>query len=360
VQLAIDAVSAANPNPTPFPADEEVVIYAAGSPYVEAVNIPAMVPDRNARLIIRANTGDSVTIDNAGAGIVDVIDINAVDNVTVKDLTLISRSTGKRCIGGNGKGWEIRNCPMTVEAGQPPGWIDSLNQGLLINVTMAGTAAKAINALSDSCVIGCKIPAVIECSEKLSAFVSCVFTDSGYILAESPSPTAPLTICHFPILNCVFYNTTYAIRGTDGYSVKVQNTIFSGVGDVFSSQLGGNGLYYFQNDYNCFDGNTSIASINGGSITTLAGMQSFTDSNGDSGDANSIDDDPLFTTPGSDDFTLQATSPCKHTGAGAGVLMDVEGIAFDMRQPDMGANSTGAYVPPTPPVSTSLPNFRDY
>lgn len=54
-------------------------------------------------------------------------------------------------------------------------------------------------------------------------------------------------------------------------------------------------------------------------------------------DANAIDDDPLFTAAGSDDFTIPTGSPCKNTGAtGTGVTDDYDGITRDAT-PDIGA-----------------------
>lgn len=77
--------------------------------------------------------------------------------------------------------------------------------------------------------------------------------------------------------------------------------------------------------------------INGSTYTTLAAYQS-----GESLDQDSIDSDPLFTNPGSDDFTLQAASPCRDAGVDVGLTEDYAGDPV----PQGSAPEIGAYELP--------------
>jgi hypothetical protein len=53
--------------------------------------------------------------------------------------------------------------------------------------------------------------------------------------------------------------------------------------------------------------------------------------------SNAVTTDPLFTNPGSFDFTLQATSPAKNAGTPIGISTDFAGVSRSLSAPTMGA-----------------------
>lgn len=70
-------------------------------------------------------------------------------------------------------------------------------------------------------------------------------------------------------------------------------------------------------------------------------------------EADDILTDPLLTSPGTGDFSLQTASPCKWTGHGSGVIAGVNGVAFDPANPDIGAWSSGIVPAPSWTADTS-------
>ena len=79
---------------------------------------------------------------------------------------------------------------------------------------------------------------------------------------------------------------------------------------------------------------------NGGSDHySFAEWQAYVGSPG----ANSINSDPLMTNPGVDDFTLQASSPCRNAGVDVGLIEDFAGVHVPQEtNPAIGAYE---YVP---------------
>jgi hypothetical protein len=111
---------------------------------------------------------------------------------------------------------------------------------------------------------------------------------------------------HFYLSNTVvFGNTLNGIEITFGATTNlmITNTIFRSNGGYAIDTNGGNSDQLTYCDYNCFHNNTS------GSIDIDGGTPK--------GSSNVLSD-PLFTseTAGSEDFTLQASSPCKNAGMG--------------------------------------------
>jgi hypothetical protein len=70
--------------------------------------------------------------------------------------------------------------------------------------------------------------------------------------------------------------------------------------------------------------------------------------------ANTDGVDPLFTDPGSADFSLQAASPCLNAGHGSGITYDINSTSFHKQTPDVGAiSASAAGVTPTWTSDTS-------
>lgn len=85
-------------------------------------------------------------------------------------------------------------------------------------------------------------------------------------------------------------------------------------------------------DYNEYNGGSgNIFFWNGSAYTTFADWKTAS-----SQDAHSLNSDPLFTNPGSSDFTLQVTSPARLVGVDLGLTADITGRLVSPN-PDMGA-----------------------
>lgn len=151
------------------------------------------------------------------------------------------------------------------------------------------------------------------------------------------------------MLNCVVYNTTTFLTDFRCVAfVRVLNCVFHTVVRLVKEGYANSKFGHLEAmfDGNCYHNITEyLFSTVDGTITDFAAWKSFTGQ-----DANSQEADPLLTNPGAGDFTLQATSPCRKAGRGAGVALDRAGAAFDPYHPDQGAHSTGVVgaVPGTP------------
>ncbi|MHC4506520.1 MAG: tail completion protein gp17, partial [Planctomycetota bacterium] len=96
---------------------------------------------------------------------------------------------------------------------------------------------------------------------------------------------------------------------------------------------------------NCYHGYTNFA-YDGSTTKTCAEWVAY----GLVDDSGELDaTDPLLADPGAGDFSLEAGSPCRHAGIGAGVLTGYLRGAFDAVRPDIGAASTGTVETPSRP-----------
>lgn len=112
------------------------------------------------------------------------------------------------------------------------------------------------------------------------------------------------------------------------------NNIYSGATTVHAPGLLSSitaavycGSAHKTHDHNCYDDVTYVANLSGSGNLSFAAWQALPEAP----DANGINADPLFVTPGSD-FRLQAGSPCLNAGS------DVLGLAGG------GAINIGAYI----------------
>jgi hypothetical protein len=150
---------------------------------------------------------------------------------------------------------------------------------------------------------------------------------------ESAQPA----VDHWTLVNNIVKDCTYVVRLAAG-GWPEETTVKHG------------GDFLLRN--NCFHGYTNFA-YDGTDTKTYAEFAAFNlvDASGDL-DAT----DPLLTDPGADDFSLQAASPCGHTGHGSGVTGDYLGISFDPYHPDIGAWSSGTAAVPAAPEITAFVN----
>lgn len=154
------------------------------------------------------------------------------------------------------------------------------------------------------------------------------------------------------VVNCTFYSCSKGIWSGHGlgFRLHVFNSIFKNCPrnirlgpppEETEARLGPAVL--LRN--NCYHGYTNFAYA-GGAYKTYSEFTAYglVDAGGDLDGT-----DPLLTNPGGGDFSLQAGSPCRHAGAGAGVVTDVDGTAFDPYHPDIGGWSSGEISAPGRP-----------
>ena len=161
------------------------------------------------------------------------------------------------------------------------------------------------------------------------------------------------------LLNCTIYDCTYGWANYRSFhewmaATSIINNIFSSVDYPLMFYT----IWPEENDYfgpwftlrnNCFHNYTALAyRLSDGATKTYAELAAMNQVDA-AGDLDATD--PLLTAPGSDDFSLQAASPCRHAGHGSGVVEDYLGTAFDKYHPDIGGWSSGAAV------RTSAPTF---
>lgn len=132
-----------------------------------------------------------------------------------------------------------------------------------------------------------------------SVYIGCSFYDNGEH-GLNFSDDCFGAVC----INCVFFgNTDNGINFTDTTNtcqMTFINNIYRSNGGYGIDTNGGSSGQFALCDYNCFSNNTSGAM----DISTPG--------------SNNVTSDPLFTseTDGSEDFTLQSSSPCKNIGIG--------------------------------------------
>jgi hypothetical protein len=174
-------------------------------------------------------------------------------------------------------------------------------------------------------------------------FRACIFDGTGiaaYVTsAQNPVDTVPFTVLHSTFYGVwICFNLGTSQHGRFGGIVR--NCIFSYINNyVFYNVQTGYGMVDF--DHNCYFGCAHIGQLDGVDYHSLAAWRATVDADGVSPDAHSIDSDPLLTDPAADDFSLQAASPCRHRGSGAGVVTGINGVAFDPYHCDIGAWSSG-------------------
>jgi len=114
--------------------------------------------------------------------------------------------------------------------------------------------------------------------------------------------------------NNLVYGAYRAIdHGTSG-SVVLKNNIVDGSISQDLRMSSGSNVATLTSDNNCFSyGGVGRVRVDD-TYYTLELWKSYSAGLGNTCDANSISSDPLLTAPGSEDFSLQAGSPCENTG----------------------------------------------
>lgn len=173
------------------------------------------------------------------------------------------------------------------------------------------------------------------------------------------------------VLNSTFYNNVQATNGSGwdgsgdvGIGINatgtwiIKNNITYGhpVEFMISAAAVGGGATV-TSDYNLF-----YDSLGGNAFDyngSFSGFSAYKTASGK--DAHSLNTNPLFTNAGSNDFTLQASSPAINAGTNVGLTSDYNGTAVPQGSaPDMGAfeaipAATGTPTPTVSPTTTPVP-----
>jgi len=355
VQGACDRLST-DQGTTPFGSEQEVLLYSGT--YTESVVVAAtMVPTPQFRLLITCASGSTVVLNNAGLGAgADVLVLAGIKNAVVScdtlgDFTLnqlVNSATSYALYSGN-RTW-YRN--LTVVSAYYN--LAYLGMGCFVDhCAFMGSGTTYGWTQPDRCFFyRCWFDAgalSVKGNEYVNWYESCVF--SGVTTAVSTylgtSWLGPYTQLSF--VNCTFYAVGTIVSdggGTAAWrrpSVRFHNCVVHTVTTVVVSLSGG--LFVADMDNNCFYNVTNFGTIDSVDYTTLGDWQALTDDRGRSPDAHSVVANPLLTDPAAGDFSLAANSPCRHRGAGAGVVEGINGVEFDPYHPDIGAWSSGVATP---------------
>lgn len=144
------------------------------------------------------------------------------------------------------------------------------------------------------------------------------------------------------VYNNTFYDNEPCGFGHFGTSVSytLKNNIFS-ENDTYEIRFGVNGDIGETFDYNCV-----YHSAGGSFMRTGGASRTWAGWTGQGYDANGVNDNPDFTTPGSD-FTLQTGSPCIDVGVDVSLTVDIAGTAIPLDAGfDIGAYEYGSAPPP--------------
>ncbi len=160
----------------------------------------------------------------------------------------------------------------------------------------------------------------------------------------------------YRMVNCTVYGGTYGFQVGSADYYEVINCIFKDVAYPVGlrvppedSAIRNGTKVRLRN--NCMHGHTGAALVAGAS-KTLTELEAYgnVDASGD------IEQDPLLNDPGTDDFSLQTTSPCRGTGYGSGLTAYHDGAAADGQHPNIGAAGT-ASDPPAPIWGSGVSNI---
>ena len=304
-------------------------------------------------LVIKAASGQTaVTVTNVAS---HTIEMSLVTNVIVEGLGLAGSTDNKYILRNLGYGCRVTGCSFDGGNTGARGGNGYVGDTWLRDCTFTGfPAGEEYHWIYAGTIERCEFHggAYIYLDAAWTA-ESCVF-DGAQILhsASQPSPGGQRPS---KLVNCTFYNSPYALQFTSPVqfgrmTLVARNNVFHTITNCVFHNIG---AAIIDSDRNCFYTIAKYAEVGGVDYTTFANWQAFTDDDGNSPDARSIEVDPELTDPAADDFSLAAGSPCRHTGAGAGAETDLDGDALSPTAPDIGCQSTGATATP-PTVSTSV------
>jgi len=321
---------------TLFASQQELRLYTGT--YTEVVVQPAFIPSAAKCMLI--SVSGAVVLANATAA---------------STLTLAARYTivrGLKIVHTNGGVYSavmLTNRSMRFEQVE----LDGQSTGLrAFRVTTAGVHSHYLldcymHNFTDAfpiTLLNCYVKrttfesAAVSCTYSGGVFVACVFDGCGLVTGSDGYGFYANDILY----HCTFYGAASAISmGGSPYAYQrlyVRNCIFKDCTTVFTCV---DGLQVLDCDYNVYEGYTTFCNNYGGTARTLTQWQTIVDEEGNSPDAHSFVADPLLIDPAAGDFSLQVNSPCRHRGAGAGVVEGVNGVAFDPYHPDIGAWSSG-------------------
>jgi hypothetical protein len=363
IQSALDQLWT-DQGPASFTAEQEIRVYAGTYPEnLDANN--SLTPRADYFLVLRANTGDSVTVE-AQSGTSYHFDFNEIEFLWVEGIDFggaAAHDCGLRCAGATQA--EVRNCTFTGFS-----WYGVQHYSGKIHVAdcefLTGgvhSAAAGVTALGDAHIERCRIRgkyasisvgdygqwAVEACvadnsdgpalqvngysdrSFNFGVISNCTLraTGSGQAAIKFRGPTDACRPCKVRLRNNI-------IESTSGYGIEF------GHGSESSLRQ-----FELDSDYNRFyvSADAKHAYIDG-AAKTWAQWQAL------GYDEHSTSGDPGMTDPANGDYTLTSSSPCRNAGAGAGVGTGENDVAFDDHHPDVGAWSSGEVEAPGRPELT--------
>jgi len=327
---------------TQYAATQEIRTYAGT--YTEAINVGTMTPTSQFRWKFTVNGSDSVTLSNNGLA-ADLMEFNDSENVEFYDVTL-----------------NCDNNDMVDGAGRGPFWfydcaMQGGNGGLTSDVacydctfTSQNYAFRfASSPTYERCTFTSCTDAISQNVAAVDFRVSaCIFDSCTDCISVNRAQATFVGAKYCAIFtNNTAYNCTNFLNfengASNGLMVKAHNNIFHTVGTVWYCAGGSaSSLTAIECDHNTYYNVTQIAYV-GGSNHTLVQWQALSDTYGTSPDANSVETDPGLTNPAGADFSLSASSDCRHAGVGSYAVCPtgVNGVAFDKWHPDKGAWSSG-------------------
>lgn len=326
-----------------FTAEQTLRIYAGT--FIENVTIQsALAPQPGYRAIIEANSGDTVVVRNTGAS----------DTFTHSDADWYWTYSGFKVENDQSD----KYCVKLYNSGSSYIYdmiFENTSSGIKLIELGYSTNAQILRCTFTNGYLRAGVVIVEQCTFTDAAIVTYggdVLTAKGCTFYGRYSTLAQIycTGAVIHLLNCTFVGsagTETAIDNhhTTGCRFIVRNCVFDNLGLAFESYGATSVGEMIDSDYNCFNSCTKIATWHGSDYTTLADWQAATVDTelGGTGspDADSISSDPLLTDPATGDFSLQANSPCRHAGAGAGVPEGINAVDFDPYHPDIGAWSSG-------------------
>ena len=300
-------------------------------------------------LVIEGDPNDDRDNIDVTASSSQTFNINC-DSVVVRHLKVTSVDNNTFIFSTGIAGWEIEDC--TIVNGDAADYaLESSHGGRLkdCSISTAGDGVRAPIGASHANSLRMDGCTLIKTGSKArfgvtshGSFIAQGTVIAGFASGYSNSSIDVIT----EFRNCVIYNNTTGLALNSAAAlldVVLINTIIEGnTINIFIPGVpdeAGAGAFAgpvtMRNNYSY--NYTTFATV-AGVGKTYAEFIAY-DRVDASGNVDGID--PQMTDPGADDFSLQAGSPCKHAGVGAGVIRDVNGDLYDRYHPDIGAVSTG-------------------
>jgi hypothetical protein len=336
-----------------YTARQELRLYAGT--YSENVTINVeMRPTGKHELMIRANTGDSVTV-AGGAG--HCFQGVCYGRVCVEDITFTTDTGAYRGIyattANKASGLEVRRCTFNCGRGIEGAYTAAptiIEDCVFTTSEHYGCYSVASGMIVRRCTFTGGTQGVA--ARRNTSIEGCTFDGCGkgvYVVSNDNA------VGSVSVVNCTFYNCTtadiyaeYTESGTQrslGYLRALNNIHHTSAYAYWIMS----GCTLDHVDRNCIYNATKVARVDETDYTTLANWQAWADDQGSSPDANSTTADPLLADPGNGDFTPGVADPVDLAGRGAGVTHDVNGNPYDPAFPTMGAVSLGVLSAPNAP-----------